>query len=401
MIQLLGIRKNIGVKIREKLAISQKKREEYTKKLLEYFDEVVILSTCNRTEIYFNGSLKEEEGLKKIFEILGWDIELKEACFYLEEKGAVRHLMEVVCGFHSRILGEDQILGQIKEAYFSAYKIGAVKNELQRLFQEAITCGKKFRTEGKLYEIPVSSASIAVNEAIKKGAKNIMVIGYGEVGKLVFKYALSNNINELNLIVRNVEKIQGIEDKRVKVINYQEGRKIINDMDAVISCTTAPHLIIEKEHINEEGKKLIIFDLALPRDIDEKIKDFKRIELYDIDDISSMDDENKKIRKERMEEFRSIINKYIDDYLNWKSIKEISPIIQKIKENSNDIVEKRETTLKNKCNDKKDIEIANRLIKSTSDYYVNRAIEVLKEEKLKGQEEECIRILEKIFIKKN
>lgn len=240
MIQLLGIRKNIGVKIREKLAISQKKREEYTKKLLEYFDEVVILSTCNRTEIYFNGSLKEEEGLKKIFEILGWDIELKEACFYLEEKGAVRHLMEVVCGFHSRILGEDQILGQIKEAYFSAYKIGAVKNELQRLFQEAITCGKKFRTEGKLYEIPVSSASIAVNEAIKKGAKNIMVIGYGEVGKLVFKYALSNNINELNLIVRNVEKIQGIEDKRVKVINYQEGRKIINDMDAVISCTSAP-----------------------------------------------------------------------------------------------------------------------------------------------------------------
>lgn len=401
MIQLLGIRKNIGVKIREKLAISQKKREEYTKKLLEYFDEVVILSTCNRTEIYFNGSLKEEEGLKKIFEILGWDIELKETCFYLEEKGAVRHLMEVVCGFHSRILGEDQILGQIKEAYFSAYKIGAVKNELQRLFQEAITCGKKFRTEGKLYEIPVSSASIAVNEAIKKGAKNIMVIGYGEVGKLVFKYALSNNINELNLIVRNVEKIQGIEDKRVKVINYQEGRKIINDMDAVISCTSAPHLIIEKEHINEEGKKLIIFDLALPRDIDEKIKDFKRIELYDIDDISSMDDENKKIRKERMEEFRSIINKYIDDYLNWKSIKEISPIIQKIKENSNDIVEKRETTLKNKCNDKKDIEIANRLIKSTSDYYVNRAIEVLKEEKLKGQEEECIRILEKIFIKKN
>lgn len=401
MIQLLGIRKNIGVKIREKLAISQKKREEYTKKLLEYFDEVVILSTCNRTEIYFNGSLKEEEGLKKIFEILGWDIELKEACFYLEEKGAVRHLMEVICGFHSRILGEDQILGQIKEAYFSAYKIGAVKNELQRLFQEAITCGKKFRTEGKLYEIPVSSASIAVNEAIKKGAKNIMLIGYGEVGKLVLKYALSNNINELNLIVRNVEKIQGIEDKRVKVINYQEGRKIINDMDAVISCTSAPHLIIEKEHINEEGKKLIIFDLALPRDIDEKIKDFKRIELYDIDDISLMDDENKKIRKERMEEFRSIINKYIDDYLNWKSIKEISPIIQKIKENSNDIVEKRKTTLKNKCNDKKDIEIANRLIKSTSDYYVNRAIEVLKEEKLKGQEEECIRILEKIFIKKN
>lgn len=399
MIQLLGIKKNIELSIREKFALSQGRKEEKTKELLKYFDEVVILSTCNRTEIYFNGSLKGEEGLKKIFETLKWDINLKDFCFYLEEKEAVIHLMEVACGFHSRILGEDQILGQIKEAYFLAYKIGAVKNELQRLFQESITCGKKFRTEGKFYEIPVSSASIVVNQAIKKEAKKIMVIGYGEVGKLVMKYVLSNNIDEINLVVRNVEKVDGIDDKRVNIINYEDGRKIINDMDSVISCTSAPHLIIEKIHINEFGKKIIIFDLALPRDIDEKVKDFKRIELYDIDDISLIDDENKKLRKDKMIVCKNITNKYIEEYLNWKEIKGIFSVIQEIKENSNKIIEKRKSTLENKFNNKKDIEIANKLIKSTSDYYVNRAIEVLKEEKLKGQEEECIRILEKIFMK--
>ncbi|WP_291650919.1 glutamyl-tRNA reductase [Clostridium sp.] len=399
MIQLLGIKKNTEVEIREKLALSQKKREAYSKELLQYFDEVVILSTCNRTEVYFNASLKGEEGLKKIFEVLNWDINLREYCFYLNEKETVRHLMEVVCGFHSKILGEDQILGQIKDAYHLADELGAVKHELQRLFQEAITCGKKFRTEGKLYEIPVSSASIAISEAIKNDSKRIMVIGYGEVGKLVVKYALSNDIKELNIVVRKVENVKDIDDKRIRVMNYEEGRNIINDMDCVVSCTSAPHLIIEKKHIKENGNKIIIFDLALPRDVDEKVKEYTRVNLYDIDDISSIDDDNKKLRKERMLKFKDIINAYIEEYFNWKDIRNIAPVIQDMKKNSSKVIKERQTTLKNKCNDKKDIEIAKKLIKSTSDYYVNRAIEVLKEEQLKGQGEECIKILEKIFLK--
>ncbi|GAA0106975.1 MULTISPECIES: glutamyl-tRNA reductase [Clostridium] len=399
MIQLLGIKKNTEVEIREKLSLSQKKREVYSKELIKYFDEVVILSTCNRTEIYFNGSLKGEEGLKKIFEVLNWDINLREYCFYLNEKETVRHLMEVVCGFHSKILGEDQILGQIKDAYHLADELGSVKHELQRLFQEAITCGKKFRTEGKLYEIPVSSASIAISEAIKNDSKRIMVIGYGEVGKLVVKYALSNDIKELNIVVRKVESVKDIEDKRVNIMNYEDGRNIINDMDCVVSCTSAPHLIIEKKHIKENGNKIIIFDLALPRDVDEKVKEYTRVNLYDIDDISSIDDDNKKLRKERMLKFKDIINAYIEEYFNWKDIRNIAPVIQDMKKNSSKVIKERQTTLKNKCNDKKDIEIAQKLIKSTSDYYVNRAIEVLKEEQLKGQGEECIKILEKIFLK--
>ncbi|MGN0025758.1 MAG: glutamyl-tRNA reductase [Clostridium sp.] len=400
MIQLLGIKKNTGVEIREKLTLSPKKKREYTKKLRQYFDEVVILSTCNRTEIYYNGSLKGEESVKRIFEVLEWDIELKENCFYLEEIDAVKHLMEVVCGFHSKILGEDQILGQIKEAYSLSMEVFSINHELQRLFQEAITCGKKFRTDGKLYEIPVSSASISVSEAIKKNARKIMVIGYGEVGSLVVKYALSNDIEALNLVVRNIDKIEGVEDKRVKIMTYEEARKIINNMDCVISCTSAPHLIIEKKHINEVGKEIIIFDLAMPRDIDERIKEFSRVKLYDIDEISSIDDENKNLRKERMLEFKYIIKEHIDNYLKWKDLREVSDIIKDMKKNSLKIVEERQNTLQNKCHNKKDREIAQILIKSTSDYYVNRAIEVLKEEQLKGQGKECLKILEKIFLKK-
>lgn len=400
MIQLLGIKKNTGVEIREKLALSQRKQEEYSKELLKYFEEVVILSTCNRTEIYFNGSLKGEEGLKKIFEVLNWDINLREYCFTLEEKDTIKHLMEVTCGFHSKILGEDQILGQIKDAYALANKLGAVKNQLQRLFQEAVTCGKKFRAEGKLYEIPVSSASIAINEAIKKNVKNIMIIGYGEVGKLVTKYALSNNIEKIVIVTRNPQNIEDIEDKNITLVNHEVGKSIINKMDCVITCTSAPHLIIEKKDINPNGDKIIIFDLAVPRDVDDKIKEFSRVGLYSIDDISLMDDRNKKLRKDRMIKFKEIINEHIENYLNWKSIKDVSYIIRDMKKDSLKVVEERQTTLKNKCANEKEIRVGEALIKSTADYYLNRAIEVLKEEKLKGQEEECIRILKEIFLKK-
>ena len=400
MIQLLGIKKNTGVEIREKLSLSPKKKKEYTKKLLKHFDEVVILSTCNRTEIYYSSLLKGEESVNKIFEILEWNIDLKESCFYLEENDTIRHLMEVVCGFHSKILGEDQILGQIKDAYSLGIEALSVKHELQRLFQEAITCGKKFRTDGKLYEIPVSSASISVNEAIKNNSKKLMVIGYGEVGRLVVKYALSNYIEELNIVVRDTNKVYNFFDNRVKVMDYEEARNIINDMDCVISCTSAPHLIIEKKDINEIGKELIIFDLALPRDIDDKIKEFSRVKLYDIDEISSIDDENKNLRRERMLAFKYITKEYIDNYIEWKSLREVSMVIKDMKKDSSKVIKERQKTLQNKCRDKKDREIAEMLIKSTSDYYVNRAIEVLKEEQLKGQGEECLKILEKIFLKK-
>lgn len=401
MIQLLGIKKNATVEIREKLALSPRKKNEYTKKLLEYFDEVVILSTCNRTEIYFKSYILGEESVEIIFKVLNWDISLRENCFHIEERETVKHLMEVVCGFHSKILGEDQILGQIKEAYKEAMEIDSSGHILQRLFQEAITCGKKFRTEGKLYEIPVSSASIAVNEALKNNIKNIMVIGYGEVGSLVVKYALSSNIESLNLIVRNVHKVIDIKDHRVKIMTYDEGREIINNMDCVISCTSAPDLIIEKKHINEEGSKIIIFDLAMPRDIDKEIKKYNRVELYDIDEISAIDDENKNLRKEKMLEYKWIVKEAENNFFEWKNLREISDFIKDIKISSLEIISERQRTLRNKCLNEKDIKISEILIKSTGDYYVNRAIEVLKEEQLKGKGKECMEILQKIFLKRN
>lgn len=403
MVHLIGIKKNVELNVREKMTISSKKNKENTKKLLNYFEEVLIISTCNRTEIYFNQSSEDsyEEVLKKIFDVLGWSMNLREFIFHVKDDYVTKHLMEVSCGFHSRILGEDQILGQLRNCYIEAMELRSINSTLQRLFQDAIACGKKFRTKARMFEIPVSSASIVVNLAMQKKSTKFMVLGYGDVGNLVVKYLLSHeNVKELFIIVRNKKSVTEIKDARVKVLSFQEKNEIINNMDCIISCTSAPHTVVKACEIKDYGKNIIIFDLAVPRDIDGEIIKYERVELYDIDDIGKLDDRNKKLRKERMKENTYILNKYIKEYTNWSNLREISPKIREIKFKSREICDERFEVFKNKVNKNKDYDIVKTLIDSTANVYVNRAIEVLKEEKLKGCEEQCLKIIEKIFLMK-
>ena len=311
MIGLIGIRKNTPLEIREKFIIKQKKHTEYMKDLLGELKEVVILATCNRTEIYFNASLNEEELLKKIFDIFDWDCEYKQYLFIANSRDVYRHLFEVCSGFHSKILGEDQILGQVKDAFEEALNIKAVSLELHRLFQEAITCGKRFRKEAKLFEIPVSSASIVVNEAINHNCTKFMLLGYGEVGQLTMKYLISHKIDVVYLVVRNKKIKEEIHDGRVKVINFEDKNNYIDEVQCIISCTSAPHPVVRKEDINENGDRLIIYDLSVPRDVEKEVALLHRTEVYNIDTISRIDDENKRLRKEKMEENKHIMRKYL------------------------------------------------------------------------------------------
>jgi glutamyl-tRNA reductase len=272
--------------------------------------------------------------------------------------------------------------------------------ELHRLFQEAITCGKRFRKEAKLFEIPVSSSSIVVNESISNGCTKFMVLGYGEVGKLVVKYLLSHGVKRIYLVVRNNKIKDEIQDERIKIIGFEEKNKYIDEVECIIGCTSAPHAVVNKSDINEKGNKLIIYDLSVPRDVEKEVALLDRAEVYNIDTISRINDKNKKLRKEKMEENRHIMTKYLKEYEDWLKLRSVSPEIKRLKALGNEISEKRIRTFSHKSNSEKDINLANKLIKSTSDFYINRAIEVIKEEALKGCSEECMKIIEQIFIMK-
>ena len=274
----------------------------------------------------------------------------------------------------------------------------AIHTKLLRLFEEAISCGKKFRTESKLYEIPVSASSIAVNEVEEFGADSVMVLGYGTIGSLVVKYALGSKFKKVFIVVRNKGKVPDLKDDRVKILDFNEYKEVINEVDAVISCTAAPHIVIKDAHINKDGKEIMLIDLALPRDIDETLSQNKRVTLLDIDTISKLDGNNKKLRNEKMNEYKFLVDEYLNEYRDWLNIREVTYYIHEMKNTGNSVVESRAKSFENKCKDKRDIDLATTLIKSTSDYYINRAIKLLKEEKLKGREEECLNILKQIFM---
>ncbi|MBD7911658.1 MULTISPECIES: glutamyl-tRNA reductase [Clostridium] len=396
MIGLIAIKRDVQINIREKLTIKESKKEDIINELLKKVEEVVIVSTCNRTEIYLNHSLDKDKVIKEIFKISDWDTELLSYIFYREGRDVYKHLFEVACGYHSKIMGEDQILGQVKEAHNYSAKLKGAGGELGRLFQEAVTCGKKFRKEANLFEIPVSAVSIAVNSLIKRECKKVMVIGYGEIGKLTIKYLLSHKIKDIYLVLRDSKKAEELNG--VNILNFKEKSKYINDMDAVVSCTSAPHVVISRNNIDEKGKDIIIYDMAVPRDVDEDLINIDRVKVFNIDEISKIEDDNRSLRVQRMNSYRYIIEKYIKEYDEWIKLRKLSPTIRNLKDNGKKISEKRILTFEHKSKSQEDLALAKMLINSTSDSYVNRAIEVLKEEWLKDGGEECLRIIRKIFL---
>ena len=248
MLQLIGLRSNSSIDVREKFFLPQGRLEEKFKKILTFCDEALIISTCNRTEVYINSEIEDEEAIIDVFRQLDWDIKLIDYTFYLKGEASAKHLLEVTCGFHSKILGEDQILGQVKLAYEEAAKGKCIKGELEKLVLVAITCGKEFKEKSKLYKIPVSSASIVVKKALNSGIKNFMLLGFGDVGKAAFRYIEASNYEKLYIAVRDPKTVC-VEDEKIEVIPFEHREKFYKDVDCLIACTSAPHTIVKKAEL--------------------------------------------------------------------------------------------------------------------------------------------------------
>ena len=400
-VAVIGVNHHLApIQIREKVSFTDSQKIEAINVLLDQdINEIVILSTCNRSEIYIHANTIDEKinVIKNFYEEFFHDDEIKNFLFSKTGERAMGHLFEVASGLDSIVLGEDQILGQIKDAYKTAISDNSISSELQKMFEIAIACGKKFKTECKMFEVPVSSVSISINSALLKGCRKFMVLGYGEIGKLAIKHLLSHKVECIYLIVRDKSKASDLEGEIVEVLDFNEKNHVINEVDCIVSCTAAPHTVVRNEDIKTEGDIIHIYDLAVPRDVDKELSEKERVILKDIDEISKIDDKNKKIRKERMEEYKHIVEESIEEFLNWLKIREVSSKIRNIKIRENEICSERIKTFSNKGNGE-NAKLAERMIKSTADAYVNRAIELLKSEALKGSDSSCAEIIEKIFL---
>lgn len=405
---VVGVNHNeTPIHIRENVSFTDTQEIEGINFLLDNgISEVVVLSTCNRSEIYIYSDdiLKKIEIVKDFYEDFFNVDNIKEYLFCKTGQDAIEHVFRVSAGLDSIVLGEDQILGQVKDAHEFSKQLGASKKVFNKLFREAITASKDIKTTTKISHQPISISYIGI-KCLKDRlgsleGKNALVIGIGKMSKLAMKHLEEEKLNSIYVTNRSYEKLQDIQDeyKNLIPIKYEERYSVLEKVDVVISATASPHTVIKKENMPNLSNTLIMMDIALPRDIDKNIDTLENIEVYDIDDLKKISDENDKKRRELACTGELLIDEKIDEFNDWLETIKIDPTIQSLNDKCTDI---REDTLDYiyrkldlNCKEKK---IIDKMLTSALKRLIREPILNLKQIKDSGKQEEYIKIVEELF----
>ncbi|MBU0702039.1 glutamyl-tRNA reductase [bacterium] len=314
--------------IREQIAVSNDRNTDVLTLLHDIFQEVVFVSTCNRTEAYgvFKGShVEAKHSLISIFSQysqLPFET-LEEKSYFLIDHEAIKHLFRVISSLDSMVVGENQITGQIKAAYNLAKKQHTVGKILHPLFSHAFSVVKGIKTKTGISKGAVSVSSIAVDMAENildsLDGKTAMIIGAGKTSKLTLKYLVSHGCSTILVTNRSFEHASRLaKEFSGKAIRFDSFLEEMQQVDIVISSTSAPHHIINIQQVidvmnKRDSRPLLFIDLAVPRDIPEEIREIDGIFLYTIDDLSIVAESNLAKRRAEVLKAEALIEQHMID----------------------------------------------------------------------------------------
>ncbi len=332
--------KNSDVNIRKKLAFSESVQKDFLAEFItdENVSECLIVCTCNRTELYFCGneqSVSIAENLLSRY--CGIDCDLLKKHLYSFYAGkAVCHLFRVASGIESMVIGEDEILGQIKLAYTSAKDMGMTGYELNMTFQSAMACAKKIKTQTALSKTSVSTATLAGNEiAHFKDRVNVLVIGAtGKIGTTLVKNLLSYKNVTVTATSRK-HKAQTVQNRQsIAIADYADRYSYIDSADCVVSATASPHYTITyydlKQSIKTDKPRLFI-DLAVPPDIDSTVEQIKDLRFIGIDYFEKLAKGNNELKLDSVESAKEIIREECDVLKKDIAFHNFLPYMQTVK----------------------------------------------------------------------
>jgi len=322
--------KTAPIELRERLSVEVSRLPELLRELSFKNPEVVVLSTCNHFEIYTQTE-QPEIAKEHIVQYLMKRLELptlKNSNFYQHsDQAAIHHLFSVAAGLDSMVVGEHEILGQVKNAYLTAQSTGTTGKALNVLFQRSLFVGKKVRTETGLSQGSQSVASVAVTLAqrIFGDLKNnhAMVLGAGEIAELTAKHLLSQKVHSLIVANRTYDKAVALATTlHATAVSFEQGLQKIADIDIVICSTASPTPLITRELVErimeQRRHKLLFFiDIAMPRDVHPDVHTIDGVYVYNIDDLQSIVDENKEKRSGEVQKAETIIEKKAQEFSAW------------------------------------------------------------------------------------
>jgi glutamyl-tRNA reductase len=347
-LQILGLNHNTApVEIREQLVFSGDDiaRALRSTTALEGVDEAVLLSTCNRTEFYV---ITDDDGRERLKNWLHADRELEtsfgESLFTLDDDAAIRHIFRVACGLDSMILGEPQILGQLKDAFRHAQDAGTLGNQLGRLMQHTFAVAKKIRTDTEIGESPVSVASAAVNLANQFFAgfskHTALLVGAGVTVELLAKHLSSRNIGRLFVANRSIERATELAGQFGGfALPLSEIAGTLPEADILICSTSSPDPVIRLDHMKaaikaRKRKPIFAVDIAVPRDIEAGVGDLEDVYLYTIDDLDRVIQQGQGNREAAAIEADKLLDDEIRRYQNIERSKRAVPVIAALREQS-------------------------------------------------------------------
>ncbi len=328
----IGINHNTApLELREKVAFGPDKLQRALEELrnTEQVRGSVIVSTCNRTEIYceVKSDAKNQliDWLSEFHRVEG--SYLRPSVYVHEEQEAIRHLMRVACGLDSLVLGEPQILGQVKQAYSESRQFQAVDPSMDKLFQKAFSVAKRVRTEtdigGSAVSVAYAACTLAkhIFESLKKST--VLLVGAGETIELVAKHLAANGCTQMIVANRTRERALGLaQEFNAEVISLQEIPDHLARADIVISSTASPLPIIGKGMVESAIKArryqpMLFVDIAVPRDIESQVGDIDDVYLYSVDDLQSIIHSNLEQRRAEAVQAEEIISEESAAFLNW------------------------------------------------------------------------------------
>ncbi len=348
---LIGLNhKTAPVEIREKLSFSNSSIHplERLKELSSYFKEVLFLATCNRVEFVF---IYETEKKVLLFEAFSEFLErecdvryskLKDYLYFYEDEAAVRHLFEVACGLDSLVLGEPQILAQLKSAYNQALQHRTSGLILNKLLHRTFFVAKRVRTETGIGggSVSVSYAAVQLAKKVLGSLKDktVLLIGAGEMAELACQHLLTSGVKEILIANRTLSKALELAERfKGKAFSLEEIFSLLLIADIVISSTGSPNFILSKEELSpllksRKFKPLFIIDIAVPRDIDPKVNELENVYLFDIDDLKEIVEENLKSRGKEALRAKVIIEEEVQKFKNFLSELSFHPTIRRLAE---------------------------------------------------------------------
>ncbi len=415
MIGVLGINhKTASQDIRELFAFIKEDALTFSELVQQKTEitEIVVLSTCNRTEVYyFHQKTCNDEIANVLLELLhnfkGVSHNYEKSFYDYYGIEAVKHLFGVISGIDSVVIGEDQIVNQVKDAYLHSTEAALTDAVLMRLFQKSFETSKRVRTETALQHGPTSISYVACDLCSKiyndLSDKSILFVGSGETGRLALHNMKKRGVTKAFIANRTYDKALSLaKEYGGMAIGIEELQRYIPQCDIVIVATSAQNNIISKTDIQSSliernHNAQIYIDLSIPRNIDKSVADLEKVKLFDVDDLQEIVDSNTDKRWQSIDQARAIINEMADEYMVWFECLTLRPIIKSITMNMQQFRENEMTNYKNN-GDEQGFKIIDECTNRITQKYIGMLIKNLKEISKNNPSSSSLNLINDLFM---